>query len=165
MTTATNLFSNISSAALADEYGELKERVKGIEKRIGDIKAELAKRGVTSQDGEKFSLSLVSEMRTTLDTARLKADLGEDIIAGYEKITTLDRQHSAHLCLRSIVPLSVPLGRHVCLDLKRLGTHERHCPWHTKCSQGESRRPGWIPRARQTPRTSGRQLRGGEQVP
>ena len=88
MTTATNLFSNISSAALADEYGELKERVKGIEKRIGDIKAELAKRGVTSQDGEKFSLSLVSEMRTTLDTARLKADLGEDIIAGYEKITT-----------------------------------------------------------------------------
>lgn len=80
-------FHNTSTADLADEFGALKGQADAIEARLAAIKAEFVARSVERCEGAKFTVTLTSQTAKRLDTKALKAALGDEIIAGFEKET------------------------------------------------------------------------------
>lgn len=82
-----NPFHNVSSAILADEYGQLKGEIDARAERLDAIKAELIARNEERVEGRQVTLTIVKQVSTRLDTKALKAALGESICAEYEKET------------------------------------------------------------------------------
>lgn len=82
-------FDNIASEALADLIGELDCEAKAIEARLADAKAELKHRGLERADGERFSVTRVDATRWTLDTAKVKAEMGEAWATARSKIASV----------------------------------------------------------------------------
>lgn len=82
-----NPFHNISSAALADEYGQLKGEIDARSERVDAIKAELVARGDDRIEGRQVTLTIARQQTSRLDTKALKAALGDDICREYEKTT------------------------------------------------------------------------------
>lgn len=82
-----NKFHNMSDAELADEYGDYKQRADAIGEHMDNLKDELKARYRDEPIiGERWEITTsVSKPRVTLDTKKLKEDLGENIIAEYEK--------------------------------------------------------------------------------
>ncbi len=83
----TNSLHNQSTTDLADEYGTLDLQEKALAKRKSEIKAELIARDVDTVEAVKFTVTLSTQVSKRLDTTALKAALGEDICAEYEKST------------------------------------------------------------------------------
>ncbi len=81
----TNPLHNLSGAQIADEYGSLKAQIDAIGERIDALKAELVARGADRVEGQTFTLTISKQTSTRLDTTALKAALGADICAEYEK--------------------------------------------------------------------------------
>lgn len=79
MATATDTtnFHNMSVEALADLIGELDCDAKAIDARLSAAKAEMKARGVLAAHGARFSVARVDATRWTLDTAKVKAEMGE----------------------------------------------------------------------------------------
>lgn len=82
-----NPFHNVSSAILADEYGQLKGEIDVRQERIDAIKAELVARKEERVEGRQVTLTIAKQVSTRLDTKALKAALGDDICREYEKET------------------------------------------------------------------------------
>lgn len=82
-----NPFHNVSSAILADEYGQLKGEIDARAERIDAIKAELKARGEERIEGRQVTLTIATQVTTRLDTKALKAALGDDICREFEKQT------------------------------------------------------------------------------
>ncbi len=82
-----NPFHNVSSAILADEYGQLKGEIDARTERLDAIKAELIGRKEERVEGRQVTLTISRTTSTRLDTKALKAALGEDICREYEKET------------------------------------------------------------------------------
>jgi hypothetical protein len=85
----TNKFHNMSDAEIADEYGDYKQRGDAIGEHLDALKDELKARYRDEPIiGQKWEVGVsTSKPRVTLDTKKLKEDLGEEIIAGYEKVS------------------------------------------------------------------------------
>lgn len=81
-------FHNTTTADLADEFGALKGQVDAIEERLSAIKKEMLARQVERVEGQRFTVTISSQTTKRLDTKALKAALGDDIIAEFEKETT-----------------------------------------------------------------------------
>lgn len=81
-------FHNRSSDQLADEYGNLKAQQDALGEQLTTIKDELIKRGDERIEGQRFTLTISQQTSMRLDTKALKAALGDDICAEYEKPST-----------------------------------------------------------------------------
>jgi vancomycin resistance protein YoaR len=83
-----NKFHNMSDEALADEYGTYKQRADALAEHLDALKNELKQRYTDEPIiGNEYEVTVsVSKPRVTLDAKRLKADLGEEIIAAYETV-------------------------------------------------------------------------------
>jgi len=78
-------FNNRSNADLADEYGTLDGQIKALTERKDAIKEEFKARSVDRVEGPKFTITVSEQSAKRLDTKALKAALGDDICAEYEK--------------------------------------------------------------------------------
>jgi hypothetical protein len=82
----------IALAAMVDELAELKATVAPLEARMEAIKEHLKGTGFERIDGTEHTAVVILSERETVDTKRLRADLGEAIIAPYlsrSLVTTL----------------------------------------------------------------------------
>jgi hypothetical protein len=70
-------FDNLATGDLADMIGGLDGEVKALEARLSMAKAELKRRGIATATGERFSVNRSDAQRWTLDTAKVKAEMGE----------------------------------------------------------------------------------------
>lgn len=73
----------ICYAQMVDELAALKARVAPLEARMELIKDNFKMGGRERYDGTEHTAVIVLSERETVDTKRLRADLGEDIIAPY----------------------------------------------------------------------------------
>jgi len=78
--------TKLSVAALVDELGALALQAAPIEKRRGELKAELIRRQegrkvATDFEGERFTATATLSIRETLNTEQVKAFLGERLPA------------------------------------------------------------------------------------
>jgi hypothetical protein len=78
MASATHsTFDNLSPAQIADELGGLDVQSKAIEARMSALKAELKRRGTMHAAGERFAVTRSDAQRWSLDTASVRAEMGE----------------------------------------------------------------------------------------
>jgi hypothetical protein len=82
MAQATNLsitskFHNLSNEALADAIGTTDALLKGVEAEIAALKATFKERGILSASGERFTVTRSDQVSSRLDTAAVKAFLGD----------------------------------------------------------------------------------------
>ena len=76
-TTIPSKLHNLSPAMLADLIGELDRKSKDAEAELKAAKEALKARGLVSATGERFTIQLANRIRATLDTAAVKAELGQ----------------------------------------------------------------------------------------
>lgn len=72
-----------TAAQLADAYGDVDAQIKALEKRRDAIKAILGQHNMDVFEGARYTLTRTSYVQDRLDTKRLAADLGDDILAQY----------------------------------------------------------------------------------
>jgi hypothetical protein len=82
----TTAFDNTTTADLADLIGGLDMQAKALDARLSEAKAELKKRGVTTATGQRFTVNRTDAQRWTLDTAKVKAEMGEGWFTARSKI-------------------------------------------------------------------------------
>lgn len=63
--------------ALADEYGRLHAMEAALKAKLAALKAELKTAGVKKVEGEMFTITQSFDIYQTLDTAAVKAKMGE----------------------------------------------------------------------------------------
>lgn len=80
----SNPFHNHSTVQLADDYGDVDAKIKSLELKKKDLKAELELRDARFVQGNRFTLTLSEQSTTRLDTKKLKEALGADICAEFE---------------------------------------------------------------------------------
>jgi hypothetical protein len=73
----------IELAAMVDELAKLKAQIAPLQEREAIIKDALKATGMERIDGSKHTAVISLSERETVDTKRLRADLGEAIIAPY----------------------------------------------------------------------------------
>lgn len=83
-------FHNISSAELADRLGRTHFAIKELEAQATELKAELIGRGVSAVRGDDFAVTISESTSKTLDTAKVKDLLGDELPA-YQKESTSTR--------------------------------------------------------------------------
>jgi hypothetical protein len=83
----TNTFHNLSTEAIADEYGALKGQADALKERMDALKDELKARNIDRVEAPRFTVTLSEQVSKRLDTTALKAALGADICAEYERET------------------------------------------------------------------------------
>lgn len=83
----TTQFDNFAAEALADELGAIDEALKVMEARASALKAELKRRGLETAQGERFIVTRSDAVRWTLDSAAVKAAMGEEWANRHSKIT------------------------------------------------------------------------------
>jgi len=71
-------FHNLPVGDLADHLGDVKARIADLEAREKSLRDELLRRGVAGCQGKRFSATIASEVRWTLNTAAVKAEMGAD---------------------------------------------------------------------------------------
>jgi hypothetical protein len=70
-------FHNLSHEALADAIGQADTVLKGAEAEVKALKDEFKARGLLSAAGEHFTVTRSDQISSRLDTAAVKAFLGE----------------------------------------------------------------------------------------
>lgn len=78
---------NVSSAALADEFGNIKAQIDALTGRADVLKAELIERGDERIEGPRFTVTVSKSTRTTYDDKAIREALGADIVKSYERNT------------------------------------------------------------------------------
>src|SRR5437764_10648443 len=71
-------YHNLPVGDLADQLGDVKVRIADLEAREKSLRDELVRRGVAGTQGKRFSASIASEVRWTLNTAAVKTEMGAD---------------------------------------------------------------------------------------
>ncbi|HLJ18974.1 MAG TPA: hypothetical protein VKU84_02185 [Stellaceae bacterium] len=84
----TSTLHNYSAGDLVDELGALKADLANLKSREDAIRAELIGRGVTEAEGALFRATITEATRWTLDTDRVKAEMGQAWYEGRCKIGT-----------------------------------------------------------------------------
>lgn len=88
MATATNTtpgkFHNLNAAQLADALGQADALAKAAQAEVDAIKAEIKARGMSEAVGDFFTLTVTEQIQGRIDTAAVKALLGDDYCR-YEK--------------------------------------------------------------------------------
>ena len=97
----TNLFDNYSPAMLADELGETKAQIRGLELRKDALEAELARRGVVRCLGERWHAKRSKFDRLDPDRAKLKAELGDRYEVEFCKAVPITRWSCAAVELKA----------------------------------------------------------------
>jgi hypothetical protein len=69
-------FSNYSTTQLVDELGRVKAEAAEIEMCEKTLKTELIARGVTEAEGALFCATVSQALRETIDTDKVKAEMG-----------------------------------------------------------------------------------------
>lgn len=75
--------------ALVDELGLVKAQIAELEAREKALKDALVEAGAKSYSGTFYDCSVSTSERETVDTKKLRADLGDEIMAGYVKSSTV----------------------------------------------------------------------------
>ena len=76
-TTISNRFHNISPAMLADLIGQLDRSAKVASAELDAAKDAFKSRGLLVAEGDAFAIVLQKTIRATLDTATVKAEMGQ----------------------------------------------------------------------------------------
>lgn len=84
--TAAALFN---SSAAVDELGLIKAQIAELEQQEKALTEALKATGLKTFAGTFYDCSISHSERETVDTKALRADLGEDIIAGYLRKTAV----------------------------------------------------------------------------
>jgi predicted phage-related endonuclease len=74
-------FHNLSTPALADEFGAMKLQADALNKRLDEMKDELKKRtnGDETVEGAKFTVTVATTTSTRIDTKKLRDVLGDAV--------------------------------------------------------------------------------------
>lgn len=84
MAAKSNPFHNVSTADLAEEYGNIKATISPLEKRLEVLKEELQARiDDTPAIGPRWTVTKSESVSKRMDVKRLRADLG-DALDPYE---------------------------------------------------------------------------------
>ena len=75
--TTTNRFHNFSPAMLADLIGQLDKQAKAASAELEAAKDDFKARGLFVAEGDAFAIVLQKTIRATLDTATVKAEMGQ----------------------------------------------------------------------------------------
>ena len=75
--TTNNRFHNLSLAMLADLIGQLDRTAKSATSDLEAAKTAFKDRGLLIAEGDAFSVMVQKSIRATLDTASVKAELGQ----------------------------------------------------------------------------------------
>lgn len=70
-------FHNMPASLLADAIGALDVQIKALEAEREAARMALKARGIARAEGNSFTVSFVSSIRQTLDTAAVKAAMGQ----------------------------------------------------------------------------------------
>ncbi len=76
-TTTANRFHNLSPSMLADLIGKLDREAKNATAELDAAKDAFKARGLLIAEGETHSVMLQKSIRQTLDTAKVKAEMGQ----------------------------------------------------------------------------------------
>jgi hypothetical protein len=76
-TTIPNRFHNLSPTMLADLIGKLDREAKSINSELDAAKEAFKARGLLIAEGDAFSVMVQKTVRQTLDTAKVKATMGQ----------------------------------------------------------------------------------------
>lgn len=76
-TTSPTRFDNMSAGMLADLIGDLDCQAKALEAELKAAKDALKARGADKVDGTRFSVTFSASIRQTLDSAAVKAEMGQ----------------------------------------------------------------------------------------
>ena len=82
---APTRFSNYADAELADELGRIDEETRALEAREKEAREEMTRRGRWAIEGEAFVVTKSVIPTMALDTAAVRAEMGEDWVRGYSK--------------------------------------------------------------------------------
>lgn len=85
-------FDNLCDQMLADEIGRLDREVKAHKARLDAAKSEFKARGLKQATGEKYAISSSTTTRWTLNTAKIKAAMGQawiDTHSNLGNVTTI----------------------------------------------------------------------------
>jgi hypothetical protein len=80
---------NLPLAEIVDQLGLVKVGAAEIEARERTLKAELAVRGVTSADGALFQVNVTTASRWTIDTSRVREEMGESWVVARSKVASV----------------------------------------------------------------------------
>jgi hypothetical protein len=69
-------FHNLSAGDLADELGAVKSDMADMKSREDALRGELIRRGVSEVEGCLFRVAITEATRWTLDTERVKSEMG-----------------------------------------------------------------------------------------
>ncbi len=81
-----------NSASVVDELGFIKAQIAVLEAKEKALKDALIAGGQASYSGTIYDVSVSTSDRDTVDSKKLRADLGDEIMAGYvktSKVTTV----------------------------------------------------------------------------
>jgi hypothetical protein len=88
-TSPVSLFHNLSTGELVDQFGHVKAEAAEVKAREDALRAELLARGVESAEGMLFRATITEATRWTLDSERIKAELGELWAVAHSKVSTV----------------------------------------------------------------------------
>ena len=103
---AAGIFDNFSDGQLADALGDVRFETETLREREQAIRAEFLARGLDRVEGQRFDARKVEAARWSLDTERVKREMGEDWYTVHSRVTPT-------VCLRVVarkVAVAVALG-------------------------------------------------------
>jgi hypothetical protein len=80
---------NLPLAEIVDQLGLVKVAAAEIEAREKTLKAELAARDVREADGALFHVTITTASRWTIDTSRVREEMGESWVLSRSKIASV----------------------------------------------------------------------------
>lgn len=83
---SVSLFHNLTLGALVDRLGALKAQLADLKETEEALRGELIARKVEVAEGDLFRCTVTETLRETLDTERVKAELGERWYSAHCKI-------------------------------------------------------------------------------
>jgi hypothetical protein len=85
-TTPAARFHNMPASLLADAIGALDAQIKALETEKDAARMALIARGSARAEGERFTVSFVTSIRQSLDTAAVKAEMGQQWFDDHSKL-------------------------------------------------------------------------------
>lgn len=78
---------NYADHQLADELGELSQRIKDLQAREKALKAEIKARKIKSAIGQHFVVTVAESIRQSLDTKAVKEAMGQDWFDNHSRLS------------------------------------------------------------------------------
>lgn len=80
-------FDNISPSMLADLIGQLDRAAKAANAELDEAKDAFKSRGLLIAQGDAFAVSLQKTIRQSLDTAMVKASMGQNFFDNHSRLS------------------------------------------------------------------------------